>query len=460
MAKNYYIIGSGVAGITAAETLRQNDSACKITVINGETYPFYRRLSLSTYLQGQTSLESLIVKKPADYEQLQITVLHDQVVALKPEANTLVMASGNRYGFDGLIIATGGSAIRPNISGIDFEGVRLGYWDIKDTLWYQNQTQSKQNAVVIGGGVLGLELADSFNKAGLNVTIVQLGNHLGEPLVDATAGEIIRNRVIESGAACLLGVSAQSILGDENKKVRAVVAYNGVKIPASVVGVCIGIRPNVSWLEDSGILLEQGGIVVDDFLKTNFDNIYAAGDCTLVKSAVKSSAKLAPNSGVNSDSNAFLGNRSNRTWQVATNQGMVAGANLSASSLPDNKQIFYQEGLFYNAGVIYDLPYTLLGNFNSDDPENQIYTYDPGDDKFAYFKLTVSSGKLVGAMLIGKQRRTNVLRKIIEGNYIVTGHEHELMDAKFKPAGLPIADINVAGDSDVEAKLAAYAKNS
>jgi hypothetical protein len=120
----------------------------------------------------------------------------------------------------------------------------------------------------------------------------------------------------------------------------------------------------------------------------------------------------------------------------------------------------YDEGLFYNAGVLYDLPYTMLGNFNPDpnDDSCKVYTYDTKGDQFAYFKLAVSNeGRLVGAMLLGRQRRTNILRKIMEGNFIVTGHEHELMDTKFKPKDLPVADIQAAGDADVEAKLAAYA---
>ena len=437
MSKNYFIVGAGVAGISAAETLRQGNPAAIITVINGEDYPFYRRLSLSTYLQGQTALDSLLVKKPEEYAELNINVLPDRVVALRAAENLLVMSSGATYSYDGLIIATGGSAVRPPISGIDLAGVRLGYWDIKDTLWYEEQAKTAQgkNAVVIGGGVLGLELADSFNKAGLNVTIVQLGSYLGEPLTDPKAGQIVGDRVTESGASYRLGVSAQAILGDANGHVRAVVTGAGEEIPADVVGVCIGIRPNVQWLRDSGVNLEQGCIVVNEFLQTNFANIYAAGDCTLVKSASR------------------VGDRPNRTWQVATSQGIGAATNLLGNGTP------YQEGLFYNAGVIYDLPYTMLGRFNPDanDSSCQIYTYDTGDDPFAYFKLTVAEGRLVGAMLLGRQRRTNILRKIIEGNYIVAGHEQELMDNKFKPTGLPVADIQVAGDADVEAKLAAYA---
>lgn len=440
MQKRYYIVGAGVAGVTAAEQIRKDDADASITVINGEDYPFYRRLSLSTYLQGHTALDALMVKPPEEYERLNITVLQDRVTQLIPTQNTLVMASGSNYEYDGLIIATGGSAIRPPIPGIDLAGVRLGYWDLKDTLWYEQQSQNSQgkNAVVIGGGVLGLELADSFNKAGLQVTIIQLGATLGEPLTDTKAGEILAARVKESGADYRIGVSAQTILGDENGHVRAVVTNTGEEIPASVVGVCIGIRPNVAWLKDAGVAIAEGCIVVDEFLKTNFDNIYAAGDCTLVKSG------------------NMVGYRPNRTWQVATSQGAGAATNLAG------KGEVYQEGLFYNAGVLYDLPYTMLGKFNPDpsDTNCQVYTYDTGDDPFAYFKLTVEKGQLVGAMLLGKQRRTNILRKIMEGNYIVTGHEQELMDNKFKPTGLPVADIFAAGDADVEAKLAAYAGKS
>jgi nitrite reductase (NADH) large subunit len=245
MQKRYFIIGAGVAGITAAEQLRRGDAEASITVINGEDYPFYRRLSLSTYLQGQTTLEALTVKQPQDYEDLRVTVLQDRVAQIKPNANTLVMTSGDTHEYDGLIIATGGSAIRPPIPGIDLNGVRLGYWDMKDTLWYEEiaKANNGNEAVVIGGGVLGLELADCFNLAGLKVTIVQLGATLGEPLTDEVSGEILANRVKESGADYRLGVMAKEILGDENGNVRAVLTSAGEEIPAKAVGICIGIRP-------------------------------------------------------------------------------------------------------------------------------------------------------------------------------------------------------------------------
>lgn len=438
MTEKYYIIGAGVAGITAAEQIRRMAPDAQIIVVNGESYPFYRRLSLSTYLQGQTSLEALIVKQPQDYEAMNIQVIQDRAIAVEPPTQTLTLAEGGKQQYDGLIIATGGSAIKPPIPGIELEGVNLGYWDIAHTLWYENNAKvfSGRRAVVIGGGVLGLELADCLNHAGMNVSIVQLGQTLGEPLTDQAAGKILYDRVLASGVEVHLGVSATEILGQEGK-VQAVRLSDGQELAADLVGVCIGIRPNLSWLAGSGIEVEQGAIAVDQFMQTNLPRVYAAGDCTLVRKGNK------------------VGDRPNRTWQVATSQGMVAAANLLGANTA------YQEGIFYNAGVLYDLPYTMLGKFNPDpsDPTCHTYTYDPGDDPYAYFKLTVSTqGLLVGAMLIGKQRRTNILRKIIEGNYVVTGHEQELMDPKFKPTGLPTADAAIAGDAEVEAKLAAYAK--
>jgi NAD(P)H-nitrite reductase large subunit len=438
MPKKYYIIGAGVAGITAAEKLRNLNADAEITIINGEETAFYRRLSLSTYLQGHTSLEALVVKKPEEYIALNIKVVQDRAIALQPQAQKLVLASGAIHNYDGLIIATGGSAIRPSIPGIDLTGVHLGYWDIKDTLWYEEKAKEYvgKNAVVIGGGVLGLELADCFNKAGLKVTIVQLGETLGEPLTDAKAGKILYDRVIASGVNVHLGISAEQILADDRGQVRAVRSNTGAEIAASIVGVCIGIRPNLIWLQDSGIVLEHGCLVVDQYLRTNLPNVYGAGDCTFMRSG------------------NMVGYRPNRTWQVATNQGLTAAINMAGGATP------YQEGLFYNAGVLYDLPYTMLGKFNPSESDRscKTYTYDAGEDRFAYFKLTVSdAGLLVGAMLLGKQRRTNILRKIIEGKYLVTGHEQELMDLKFKPTGLPIADLAIAGDDEVEAKLATYA---
>ena len=225
--------------------------------------------------------------------------------------------------------------------------------------------------------------------------------------------------------------------------VCAVVTSAGEEIPATLVGMCIGIRPNVKWLEGSGVVLEQGCIRVNEYLQTNIPNIYGAGDCTIIRPL---DAHLHTSN--------MVGYRANRTWQVATNQGLCAANNMFSDHggvEGQGEHRPYDEGMFYNAGVLYDLPYTMLGLFNPgpDMPHCQTYIYDTAGDPFAYFKLTVSAGRLVGAMLIGKQRRTNILRRIMEGHYIVTGHEHELMDTKFKPNDLPVPpELSDEADTD------------
>ncbi|MEO1134080.1 MAG: FAD-dependent oxidoreductase [Cyanobacteria bacterium J06639_1] len=434
MAKRYVIVGAGVAGISAAEQIRRQDAEASIQVVNGENYPFYRRLSLSTYLQGNTTLDSLIVKSPAEYETLNIEVVAGRVSRIDPIAQVLSLANGVDLNYDGLILATGGRAVAPPIAGIEknLAGVRVGYWDLKDTLWYEERAKTAKNAVVIGAGVLGLELADCMERQGLAITMLQLGDRLGEPLTDVDAGEVIARRVRESGADFRLKTSASEIIGDENGNVIAVRTSEGEEIPADLVGVCCGIRANTEFLAGSGVQLERGCIAVDAHLQTNFDTIYAAGDCTWLNDS------------------QMVGWRPNRTWQVATMQGMIAATNL----LGQPKR--YEEGLFYNAGVLYDLPYTLLGVFNP--PEDEGFTsrtYDPGADPFAYFKLTFKDDKLVGALLIGRQKRTQILRKMMEGQMNVAGAEDRLMDPKFKPSHLK--DIQTAGDRDVEEKIAAYA---
>ena len=452
MAKRYCVVGSGVAGASAAEQLRRLDADAQIQLINGEPHSFYRRLSLASYLQKQTDFAALTVRKPEDFAAINIELVQDFVNRVDSEQNKLHLASGKELAYDGLLIATGGGAIAPRLPGINLDGVRVGFWDMEDTLWYESHAVAGQPAVVIGGGVLGLELADCLQHLGMKVTIVQLGQTLGEPLTDAAAGEIVGARVKAAGTDYRLGVSAEAILGDELGRVRAVVTSTGEEIPATVVGMCIGIRPNVKWLEGSGVLLEQGCIRVNEYLQTNIPNIYGAGDCTIIR----------PLDSHLHTSN-MVGYRANRTWQVATNQGLCAANNMFSDhggAEGQGERRLYDEGMFYNAGVLYDLPYTMLGLFNPDanDSTYQTYIYDTAGDPFAYFKLTVAAGRLVGAMLIGKQRRTNILRRIMEGHYIVTGHEHELMDPKFKPNDLPVAPVHDrAGDADVEAKLAMYA---
>ena len=432
MGNRYIIIGAGVAGISAAENIRRLSPDADIKVINGENYPFYRRLSLSTYLQGSTELAALTVKQPQEYEALNIEVVTGRVTRIDSQANKIVLTNGSELPYDGLVIAAGGHAIAPPIKGLDLKGVRLGYWDMDDTLWYEEQFKHAKHAIVIGAGVLGLELADCCERKGLKVTMLQLGDRLGEPLTDRAAGEVLARRLKDTGVDFRLLTSASEIVGDENGNVVAVRASNGEEFPADIVGISCGIRPNSEFLEGSGVLVEKGCIVVDEYLRTNIENIYAAGDCTWVQGGM------------------MVGRRPNRTWQVATMQGITAASNLMGKSTR------YDEGLFYNAGVLYDIPYTLLGVF--DPPEGQGYTsrtYPPGKGAYNYFKLTFKDGKLVGALLMGRQKRTQILRKIMEGQMDVAGFEDQLMDTKFKPKHLK--NVSTAGDQDVEEKLRTYA---
>jgi len=288
MKQKLVLIGNGMAGVRALEELfKHNTTDAKngnsggsdlydITVIGAEPHPNYNRIMLSPVLAGEQTIDDIILNSLEWYDENNITlVTGDAATEISRIKKSVITESGKEFLYDRLLIATGSSPFIIPIPGADKEGV-LGFRDIYDVDTMVQASKDYKKAVVIGGGLLGLEAANGLMKQGMDVTVVHLLDSLMERQLDKPASALLKASLEERGMKFLMEASTAEILGDE--RVTSVKFADGSEIEADLVVMAVGIRPNFELAQKAGIHCERG-IVVNDTMQTFDPVIYSVGEC-------------------------------------------------------------------------------------------------------------------------------------------------------------------------------------
>ena len=278
------MVGNGMAGVRALEELiKLTPDLYEITVFGQEPHPNYNRILLSPVLAGEQKIEEIILNSYEWYADNKIT-LHTGWSVTQVDRVRRVVYAENKSGeqrtasYDRLILATGSNPFMLPIAGSDLDGV-LAYRDIADTQAMIDASQKYKNAVVIGGGLLGLEAANGLMKRGMSVTVVHVAEWLMERQLDKTAGKLLQQSLEARGMHFRIGAQTQSLHGDANGRVKQVVFKDGTHALAELVVMAVGIRPNSALAEKMRLHCDKG-IVVTDTLQTVTDaRIYAVGEC-------------------------------------------------------------------------------------------------------------------------------------------------------------------------------------
>lgn len=274
------LVGNGMAGVrTLEELLKIAPDLYDITVFGAEPHPNYNRILLSPVLAGEQTLDEIILNPLSWYEENGITLhLGKQVAKIDRVRRQVVAEDGTTADYDRLLIATGSKPFILPVSGKELDGV-IAYRDIDDTQAMIAAAEKYQHAVVIGGGLLGLEAANGLMLRGMQVTVVHLGDWLMERQLDDQAGELLRKSLQARGLKFRLATQTEALIGDKDGRVMAVRFKDGSEIPADLVVMAAGIRPNTELAERAGLHCNRG-IVVTDTLQTVTDpRIYAVGEC-------------------------------------------------------------------------------------------------------------------------------------------------------------------------------------
>lgn len=367
MSEPLVIIGNGMATMRLVEELSQRAlGRYAIAVIGEEPRLAYNRMLLSSVLAGDVSRADVELKSAQWWRAHGVTLIVGQrAVAIDADIGRVKLANGATLPFQKLVLATGSKPIRLNVPGMDMPGV-MTFRDLADLASIEKAAETHRKAVVIGGGLLGLEAAYGLAKAGLQVSVVHLMDRLMERQLDARASALLQNAVEAKGIAVLLNAETAAIRGQH--RAETVALNDGREISGDLVVVAAGIRANADLAVSAG--LEVGrGIVVDDHLQTGKAGIFAIGECAehrgvcygLVEPAYEQARVLA----------AHL------CGEAASYDGSVLATNLKVSGVN-----------VFSAGDFIGAPGT-----------EQIVLTDPGLG--SYKKLVIANGKLVGAVLFG-----------------------------------------------------------
>ncbi len=408
---HYVIIGNGVAGMTAANILRNRDDEAKISIVSSESDHFFSRTALMYVASGQLSEQCVEPFERDHYERMKFDRVRDRVTQLLAPNKTLRLASGNTLTYDRLLIASGSVGIMIPWPGHDLDGVgHFITW--QDLDWLREKMRSAKRAVIVGGGLIGIETAEVLLTAGIDVTFLIREDYYWPIALDENEGTIVAEHMRHHGCDVRLKTEMKEIRGKEGKVV-GVTTLDGEQIDCEMVVITVGVRPQTDWLKESEIELdERGGIVVNDFLETNQPDVLAAGDCTSVV--------------------WFNGvRRPEQLWYTSRDQGKIAGQNLAGA-----RQV-YTRGTFYNSAKFFDIEYTTAGliNFNLDGERNW-FQYEPG----TYFTERITylpDGGVAGFNMLGRRWNHEILVEWVEQkrqlNWVLRHLGEALFDEEFMP---------------------------
>ena len=281
MKQRLVVIGNGMAGMrTVEELLATAPDKYEITVFGAEPYGNYNRIMLSSVLCGEKTIEDIVINNRQWYSANGIT-LHageDKTVLRIDRKNRKVHAQdGTLAGYDRLLIATGSKALIPSIPGIDLDGV-ISFRDIFDVNKMLSYSKSHNKAIVLGGGLLGLEAANGLILRGMDVTVIHNNEVLLNRQMDRQAGEMLKKELEQRGLKFKMAAKTQQLIGDENGHITAVRFEDGNEHGCDLFIMAIGVRPNMALAQQARLYCERG-IVVNDALQSCDPSIYAVGEC-------------------------------------------------------------------------------------------------------------------------------------------------------------------------------------
>ncbi|EOO24154.1 hypothetical protein ICM_05727 [Bacillus cereus BAG1X2-3] len=362
MEKNFVIIGSGVAAVNAAKTIREYDKGSNIFIFGEEPSLPYKRIKLSKDLYSDLHSEKVLIKKKKWYQDNHISVfINTKVVKINTDEQFIVTSNEAVFSYQKLLICTGANNRRLEINGINKKNI-FTIRDMKEADELKGHLEDKESVVTIGGGVQGLETAWSILKAGKKVSIVEVAPLLMRRQLDTKSSLLLKRKIEKEGVKVYLNTFIDSILGKES--VTGIKMNDNSQINCDSIVYSIGVTPNTKLVHDTAIKLNRG-IVVDEKMRTNIDSVYAAGDVAEVNNEIEG------------------------LWGTALEQGRVAGSNMVSKTAIYKKEI---PTTIFNA---FNVSLFSIGVVNEEQCDTTIVEED-GKEK--YTRLFIKDNKIVGVI--------------------------------------------------------------
>jgi len=392
------IVGGGIAGVTAARTIRKNAPESKISIFSDEKYPYYSRPRLYEILSGKAETSEIYVFSENWYERNGIELhLDKKITDIQTVQKRVTIEDGSIMEYDKLLLANGAHPFIPPIKGIDKTGV-FTLRSIKDASIIKEHSRKARKILIVGGGLLGLEFASSLAKLGQKVCVVEIFPRLLPRQLDEDGAEILKGRIERHGIEIILGVKIQEISGKD--KVSGILLDNGKKLQGDLILVSAGVRSNIELAVRAEIKTNKG-IIVDRYLQTSVKDIYAIGDVAEFEGrvygiipAAQDQAKIAAKNILKKESHIYRGTIPSSTLKIVgvdlTSIGLV---NPESDKTDEIKRIEQQ------------------GNI--------------------YRKIVLEKGRIVGAIILGTRNGITPLKRIMDQRIDVTKYRELLLKDEF-----------------------------
>ncbi len=408
------VIGNGMAGVATVENILTKRKDMSIAIFGAEPYTNYNRVLLSSILSGEVAQDEITLNAQKWYEDNGIELhLGAPVKKINKKEKFVITDKDEVYFFDKLLIATGSNAFIPPIKGIQNRGnLNQGIFtfrNLDDAKSMISWAQKCRKAIVIGGGLLGLEAARGLIRQGVEVTVVHLMDRLMDMQLDAAAAAILKKEINKLGINVLLGHCADKVIG--NGRVEGLRFTNGKVYQADMIVIATGIRPNVELAREAGLDVNQG-IVVNDYMQTSNPDIYAVGECAEHRGKVY--GIVAP---------------------------LMEQAKAAAGAIAGNSTLRYEGSVVATKLKVAGIPLASIGNFYEESAGCEALVYsDPGAS--LYKKAVIQGGRVVGAILLGDLEDYNRFYEYIKNREDIT------LNRRFLLIGQPKALTSVASMPD------------
>jgi NAD(P)H-nitrite reductase large subunit len=346
--KHIVIIGNGISGITAARNIRKRSND-NITVISGETEHFFSRTALMYIYMGHMKYENTKPYEDWFWKKNKIELLKDYVEKVEPESKQLVLRSKGNLNYDILIIASGSKSNKFGWPGQDLKGVQ-GLYSFQDLELMEQNSKGIKHAVIVGGGLIGIEMAEMLLTRKIGVTILVRENEFWSNVLPIQEANLISRHVRSHHVDLRLNTELKEIQSDGNGKVKSIVTNKGETIDCQFVGITVGVSPNIDFLKGSGIATKRG-VLVNEFLETNVPDVYALGDCVERKYDLPGRRNIE------------------QVWYTGRMMGEVVAQTICGEKAK------YEPGPWFNSAKFFDIEYQTYGNVWNELKSNEMEFY-------------------------------------------------------------------------------------
>lgn len=401
------ILGNGIAGITAARHIRKY-SDFKITVISGETDYFFSRTALMYVYMGHMKFEHTQPYEDSFWDKNNIELVKDWILSIDFERKKMTGENGS-YEFDQLILALGS---KPNMfgwKGQELLGVQ-GLYSFQDLQKMETSTQNIKQAVIVGGGLIGIEMAEMLLSRNISVTHLVREKHFWDIVLPKEEAQLIDQHIISHGIDLRLETELEEIVADENGRVSAVKTKTGDLIPTQFVGLTVGVSPNVSILKNSDLKIEKG-ILVDKYLKTNIPDIYAIGDCAQL---VNPPVDRKPIEAV---------------WYTGRIMGETVAQTITGTLTA------YKPGIWFNSAKFFDIEYQTYGIVSTVETstEKHFFWKSHAAKQSLRISFNPASQAVLGVITLGMRMRHEIWDQWIHESKKLPEVISQLANANFDP---------------------------